>query len=74
MKTLKFGGKVHLIRRAKGLTLGQLSAKSGVPEKTLERVESGSGAPCAAHFVRIVKALSIDMDAIDAGDLEEGAQ
>ena len=71
MKVLKFGGKVDLIRRAQGLTIGQLSAKSAVPEKTLERIVEGRGAPKAAHFVRIMKALDIDLDAVDALDLEE---
>lgn len=71
MKTLRFGGKLDLLRRAQGLTLGELSDKSGVPEKTMERICSGANAPSAAHFVRIVKALRIDMDAIEPSDLEE---
>lgn len=71
MRTLKFGGKLDLIRRAQGLTFGQLHLKSGVPEKTLERICAGTSAPCAAHFVRLVKALNIDMDAIEPEDLDE---
>ncbi len=70
MKNLKFGEKANFIRRAKGLTLSRLSSISGVPEKTVERICSGHNAPSAAHFVRIVKALDIDMDVIDACDLE----
>jgi transcriptional regulator with XRE-family HTH domain len=71
MKTLRFGGKLDLLRRAQGLTFSQLFLKTGVPEKTLERICAGASAPCAAHFVRIVKALNIDMDAIEPSDLEE---
>ena len=71
MKTLKFGGKLDLLRRAQGLIHGQLAAKSEVPEKTVERICEGRGAPCAAHFVRLVKALNISMDAIEPEDLEE---
>lgn len=71
MKALRFGGKVDLIRRAQGLTHSQLAAKSGVPEKTIERICEGRGAPCAAHFVRIVKVLRIDLEAIEPEDLEQ---
>ena len=71
MKALRFGGKVDLILRAKGLTVGQLADKAGVPEKTMERICEGRGAPCAAHFVRIVKALDINLDAIEPADLEQ---
>jgi transcriptional regulator with XRE-family HTH domain len=71
MKVLRFGGKIDLIRRAQDLTIHQLSDKSGVKEKTLERICEGHGAPCAAHFVRIIKALHISLDAIEPEDLEE---
>ena len=71
MKLLKFGGKLDLIRRARGLTIGQLAAKSEVPEKTLERICEGRGAPNAAHFVRLIKALEISLYAITPEDLEE---
>lgn len=67
---LSFGLKLDLLRRAKGLTIGELALKSGVPEKTMERVILGQNAPSASHFVRIIKALCISMDAIEPGDLE----
>lgn len=70
MKNLKFGEKLNFLRRAGGLTLSALSSKSGVPEKTVERICSGHNAPSAAHFVRLVKALDIDMDVIEPSDLE----
>ncbi len=72
MKVLRFGGKLDLIRRAKGVTLAALAAKSGVPERTVERICAGQSAPCAAHFVRLVKTLNVDLDAIEPEDLEEG--
>ncbi len=70
MKNLKFGEKANFIRRAQGLTLSKLSSLAGVPEKTIERICSGHNAPSAAHFVRIIKALEIDIDVIDPSDLE----
>jgi transcriptional regulator with XRE-family HTH domain len=71
MKALRFGGKLDLLRRARGLTVGELSRTSGVPERTLERICEGRGAPCAAHLVRLLRALRISLDAIEPEDLEE---
>lgn len=73
MRTLGFGGKLDLIRKAAGLTIGETSRKSEVPEKTLERILAGKNAPSAAHFVRLVKAFNISMDAIEAYDLEDAS-
>lgn len=71
MRVLKFGAKLDLLRRAKGVTLGELSRMSGVPERTTERICAGQSAPCAAHFVRLIKSLGISLEAIDPADLEE---
>lgn len=70
MKNLKFGEKLNFLRMAAGLTLSALSSKSGVPEKTVERICSGHNAPSAGHFVRLIKCLDIDMDVIEPADLE----
>lgn len=70
MKNLKFGEKANFIRRAQGLTFSRLSSLSGIPEKTVERICYGHNAPSAAHFVRLVKALEIDLDVIEPSDLE----
>ena len=70
LKVLKFGGKLDLIRLAKGATLAELAVKSGVPERTVERICAGHNAPSAAHFVRLVRALDISLDAIEPEDLE----
>lgn len=72
MKTLKFGEKVVFLRRAQDLTQSGLSRKSGVPEKTLERIEAGHNAPSSAHFVRILRALKVSISVIDPSDLEQG--
>ena len=73
LKVLSFGGKADFLRRNAGLTIGDLADKTGVPERTLERILEGQGAPRASHFVRIVKALRMNIDLIEPGDLEEGA-
>jgi transcriptional regulator with XRE-family HTH domain len=71
VKVLRFGGIVEILRRAQGLTHGDLSRKSGVPERSLERICAGKNAPSAAHFVRLMKALKVHLDAIEPEDLEE---
>lgn len=71
MKTLKFGEKLDLLRRAQDLTYGELSVKAEVPGKTLERICAGKNAPSAAHFVRLMKALKISLEAVEPEDLEE---
>lgn len=73
MKTLRFGGKLDLFLRSKDLTSGDLSRGTKIPEKTVERIRAGHGAPCAAHLVRILKFLKISLNAIDPRDLEEEA-
>lgn len=71
MKTLKFGGKFDLFLRERDLTSGEASRLTKIPEKTVERIRAGHSAPCAAHLVRILKALKISISAIDPRDLEE---
>ncbi len=70
MKNLKFGEKANFMRRAQGLTLSGLASLSGVPEKTVERICAGHNAPSAAHFVRLLRAMDMDMDVIEPSDLE----
>lgn len=72
MKTLRFGGKLDLFLLERDLTSGDLAKWTAIPEKTIERIRGGHNAPSAAHFVRIVKYLKINLNAIDPRDLEEG--
>lgn len=72
MRSLKFGGKLDFLMEERGLTSGDLSRISGVPEKTIERVRGGKNAPSAAHFVRIMRALRIEnWEIIEPHDLED---
>lgn len=68
MRTLGFGGKLEIIRRKEGLTIGQLSDRVGVPEKTLERILCGANSPSAAHLIRILKRLEISLDMVEPED------
>lgn len=75
MKTLNFGGKLRFLRLSRDLTQSALSRKSEVPEKTIERIESGASAPCAATLLRLMKALRVEriLDVIEPSDLEDEA-
>ena len=70
MKRLKFGGKLEVCRRKEGVTIGALARMSGVPERTVERLLAGQNEPTAAHFVRLARALDINMDLFDPEDFE----
>lgn len=72
MENLKFGGKLRFLRMAQDLTQSELSRKSGVPEKTLERIELGHNAPSSAHLVRLLRALKTSIKVIEPSDLEQG--
>ncbi len=72
MKTLRFGGKLDLFLLERDLTSGELSRGTKISEKNIERYRAGHGAPSAAHLIRIVKFLKINLKAIDPRDLEEG--
>ncbi len=70
MNSLKFGGKINFLRRAAGISYGELARKSGVPEKTIERICEGKNAPDAANLVRLLRALRVDLDVIEPEDFE----
>lgn len=70
--TLKGGGTLDILRRAAGLTVGDLFRKSGVPEKTLERILAGRNKPTVDHFLAIIRALGVEdvVNTFDAEDFE----
>ena len=60
-----FGERLRKIRTEQKLTVKQLSALSGVPEKTIYRVETGEVAdPRVSSVVPIIKALNCSADEI----------
>ncbi|WP_181188178.1 XRE family transcriptional regulator [Actinopolyspora mortivallis] len=52
-----FGQAVRDTRRARGLTLDELAARSGVSRAALSKIERGDGSPRLHHALRIAEAL-----------------
>lgn len=71
MKHLKFGGKLDILRRAHGFTIGSLALKCGIPESTMERICLGQNSPSARNLVAILKSLHINLDVVEPEDFEE---
>lgn len=71
MTPLRFGSKLDLIRRGKGLTIGEFAAKCGVPERTMERICLGANAPSARHLFCILTQGKVSTDAFGSDDFGE---
>lgn len=51
-------------RTAKGLSLRELSAKTGISKSALHRMENGDEIPNMQHMERIAKALSVTISSL----------
>lgn len=70
--TIGLGAKLDLIRRAKGLTIGETARICDIPERTMERILAGKNKPTAGHLFGILRGLRISLDAFVTEDFEEG--
>lgn len=61
MRASKFGQFVTALRNAAGLSIAELSRRSGVPHQTLSRIEAGSGFNFDTA-VRIADALGVSVE------------
>jgi transcriptional regulator with XRE-family HTH domain len=52
------------IRKRKGMTVGQLSGRTGIPVRLLQDYEEGQTAIPPAHLMRLAKALFVGIDEI----------
>lgn len=60
---MSFGKRVRILREKQGLTAKELSARSGVPEKTIYRIETGDVRdPRLSTVETLVKALRCSAD------------
>lgn len=55
------GAVVKELRREQGLTLRELSARSGVSESGISRWENGERVPNVDAYIRIIKALDAEV-------------
>src|SRR5215510_4211100 len=63
------GGKLHLIRKARNLTLSQVEELSGVSKSMLSQIERGKVNPTFATLWHLTQSLGIDI-----GELLEKAR
>ncbi len=65
MRVLKFRDKLDLIRRMKGLKIGNFGKLCGLTPERMEDILEGTHAPCAADVLRIMRALEIRFEPED---------
>jgi transcriptional regulator with XRE-family HTH domain len=64
------GAAIRKLRLAKGWTLAELSAESGVPLSTLSRVELGQNALNYDKLTRLCRALDVDLQGLVTREAE----
>lgn len=65
LRALKFGGKLDLYRRMKGLSISALAEKVGIKPDRMEDLLEATHEPRAGDIIRIQNALDIRFDAED---------
>ncbi len=63
----QLGSKIRAIRKEKGLSLEQISAKSGVALATLSRMENGKGSGTFRTHQKVAEALGLTMPELYQG-------
>ena len=61
MTTLELGQLMKSLRNIKGFTISELSEESGVPERTIERLERGENVTIDV-FLLILKTLEMKFE------------
>lgn len=56
---LEILGEISFVREEKGITQNELSALSGVPQKTISLLENGKNMPSFETLGKLMKALGI---------------
>lgn len=64
----RFGAHLRQCRQAKGLTIEQLSAKSGITQGNICKTETGKYNPRIDSLVRIADALDMQIKLVPLGD------
>ena len=71
--TQELGVRVRAVREERGLSLAQLSEKSGIPGATLSRIENSKMSPTFGVLARVMMGLEVDWgDLVDPRPLAPG--
>lgn len=68
----RLGARLKGVRQARGLTLDQLAARSGVSRAMISRVERGESSPTAALLDRLCAGLGIVLSALFRDEAKAG--
>lgn len=63
MKTIPFAARLRALREAAGLSIADLSARTGIARATLTRYEQGKREPLLAQARRLALPLGVDLNA-----------
>lgn len=73
--SLKFGGKLKMLRRAKGLSISAAEKKSGMREGRWEELEDAKHEPRAGDFIRALMVVGCqDYTVFEPDDFEKVSQ
>jgi transcriptional regulator with XRE-family HTH domain len=65
---LSVGERVRIVRKKKGLSMTDISMRTGIPEATVEGIEKGDIAPPLGTLIRLAKALEMKMGYFISGE------
>ncbi|WP_051189059.1 helix-turn-helix domain-containing protein [Halalkalibacillus halophilus] len=71
---LNITGKILAARERKGLSQRALSEISGIPQKTISRIESGKDVPKMSTLITLTEALDLEFSLKEkSSDIEQAA-
>ncbi|PES32841.1 helix-turn-helix domain-containing protein [Bacillus thuringiensis] len=62
---LEIVGKVMAVKDRKGLSQRELSRLSGVPQKTISRIENGIDIPKIPTLLKLINVLGLEISLVD---------
>jgi transcriptional regulator with XRE-family HTH domain len=68
-RSLSLARRVRALRSKGGMTLKELSARSGISISALSKLENGQLSPTYENIVRLARGLSVDITALFADDI-----
>ena len=62
VKAIEIIAKIRALRFKENMSQSELSRRSGIPQKTISRMESGLSYPSVPTLIRLVDTLGYEMD------------
>ncbi|MCY8279748.1 helix-turn-helix domain-containing protein [Bacillus inaquosorum] len=68
---LELVGTIMAVRDRKRLSQRELSRLSGVPQKTISRIENGIDIPKISTLIKLINALNLELSIVDKDSKKE---